>query len=93
MILLPLQNFRLVVVSLGYSLRSDSIISYVKQNVFINDDLVAVLLILVSQRVTIPIPGVSSHTSDMDKIKMERRGAPATMVEWMILAYVAGECL
>ncbi|KAK3099549.1 hypothetical protein FSP39_006161 [Pinctada imbricata] len=49
-----------------------------------------VLLILVSQRVTIPIPGVASQTSDIEKIKMERRGAPATMVEWMILAYVAG---
>jgi hypothetical protein len=50
-----------------------------------------VLLILVSQRVEIPIPGLSDKVaSDLDKIKLERRGAPATMVEWMILAYVAG---
>ena len=53
-----------------------------------------VLLILVSQRVDIPIPGLWDKVeTDLDKIQLERRGAPATMVEWMILAYVAGICL
>lgn len=51
-----------------------------------------VLLILVSQRVEIPIPGLWDKVeTDLDKIQLERRGAPATMVEWMILAYVAGK--
>lgn len=50
-----------------------------------------VLLILVSQRVEIPIPGLwDKVATDLDKIQLEQRGAPATMVEWMILAYVAG---
>ncbi|XP_033743329.1 LOW QUALITY PROTEIN: transient receptor potential-gamma protein-like [Pecten maximus] len=51
-----------------------------------------VLLILVSQRVEIPFPWSSKVESvpDIDKISQEVRGAPATNVEWMILAYVAG---
>lgn len=64
-------------------------ISIVHINFFIS---VTVLLILVSQRVEIPIPGLWDKVeTDLDKIQLERRGAPATMVEWMILAYVAGK--
>lgn len=47
------------------------------------------LLIMVSQRVEIPMldnPG----TSFVKESKTELRGAPATTIEWMILAYVAG---
>ena len=53
---------------------------------------IAVLLIMVSQRVEIPTldnPG----TSFVKESKTELRGAPATTIEWMILAYVAGKLL
>ncbi|XP_053399064.1 transient receptor potential-gamma protein-like [Mercenaria mercenaria] len=48
-----------------------------------------VLLILVSQR--IEIPNIDNRSSSFVKeTKTELRGAPATTIEWMILAYVAG---
>jgi hypothetical protein len=53
----------------------------------------SVLLILVSQRVGVsPNVPKSSLSVDYDytKIYQEKRGAPATNIEWMILAYVAG---
>ncbi|XP_052795116.1 transient receptor potential-gamma protein-like isoform X1 [Mya arenaria] len=47
------------------------------------------LLILVSQRVEIPF--LDNHTASFVKdTKTELRGAPATSIEWMILAYVVG---
>ncbi|XP_067663768.1 short transient receptor potential channel 4-like isoform X2 [Haliotis asinina] len=46
------------------------------------------LLILVSQRVEILSESDSGNHDD--KVKRELRGAPATTIEWMILAYVAG---
>lgn len=51
-----------------------------------------VLLILVSQRVGVSPtqPTSSSVDTDFAKIYQEKRGAPATNIEWMILAYVAG---
>ncbi|CAC5362088.1 TRPC4 [Mytilus coruscus] len=56
-----------------------------------------VLLILVSQRVGVSNPNrvnpngqVSTVDYDYAKIYQEKRGAPATNIEWMILAYVAG---
>jgi len=50
---------------------------------------ISVLLILVSQRVEIPF--LDNNTSSFVKdTKTELRGAPATSVEWMILAYVVG---
>ena len=51
---------------------------------------ISVLLIMVSQRVEIPLldnPG----TSFVKESKTELRGAKATTIEWMILAYVAGK--
>ena len=51
----------------------------------------SVLLILVSQRVGVsPNTPTSSVHYDYTKIYQEKRGAPATNIEWMILAYVAG---
>ncbi|XP_063415087.1 short transient receptor potential channel 4-like isoform X2 [Mytilus trossulus] len=56
-----------------------------------------VLLILVSQRVGVSNPNrvhpngqASPVDYDYAKIYQEKRGAPATNIEWMILAYVAG---
>ncbi|WAQ99587.1 TRPG-like protein [Mya arenaria] len=47
------------------------------------------MLILVSQRVEIPF--LDNHTASFVKdTKTELRGAPATSIEWMILAYVVG---
>ena len=47
------------------------------------------LLILVSQRVEIPMLDNQS-SSFVKEARTELRGAPATTIEWMILAYVAG---
>lgn len=49
----------------------------------------AVLLILVSQRVEIPFLDNDSSAFVKDS-RTELRGAPATSIEWMILAYVIG---
>ena len=50
------------------------------------------LLILVSQRVEIAVLGeVSEADKYKDKIDRELRGSPASLVEWIILAYVAGQ--
>lgn len=52
----------------------------------------SVLLILVSQRVEIPLLDTPTDGSVLkSKVKRELRGAQATTVEWMILAYVAGK--
>ncbi|XP_076467628.1 short transient receptor potential channel 4-like [Babylonia areolata] len=49
------------------------------------------LLILVSQRVEIARIGGGEEASDTrDKVDRELRGSPASLVEWIILAYVAG---
>ena len=48
-----------------------------------------VLLIMVSQRVEIPLLDNTGSTF-IKETKTELRGAPATTIEWMILAYVAG---
>ncbi|KAL8569260.1 hypothetical protein ACOMHN_029881 [Nucella lapillus] len=48
------------------------------------------LLILVSQRVEITRIGGWESDMGKDKIDRELRGSPASLVEWIILAYVAG---
>ncbi|XP_076446339.1 short transient receptor potential channel 4-like [Babylonia areolata] len=48
------------------------------------------LLILVSQRVEIARIGGDASEVEKDKIDRELRGSPASLVEWIILAYVAG---
>ncbi|KAL8587650.1 hypothetical protein ACOMHN_045339 [Nucella lapillus] len=48
------------------------------------------LLILVSQRVEIARIGGEEAESEKDKVDRELRGSPASLVEWIILAYVAG---
>ena len=51
----------------------------------------SVLLILVSQRVEILNIGDEAVDSELDKMDREKRGSPASLVEWIILAYVAGK--
>ena len=45
---------------------------------------------MVSQRIEIPTLDNPGHSFVKDS-KTELRGAPATTIEWMILAYVAGK--
>lgn len=56
----------------------------------------AVFLILASQRIESIIsigvddPILLNQSSSASTYKNERRGAPATSIEWMIMAWVAG---
>ena len=50
----------------------------------------AVLLILASQRIE-SIINLSGDDESNQKMTREVRGAPPTSIEWMIIAYVAGE--
>ncbi|XP_025084879.1 LOW QUALITY PROTEIN: transient receptor potential-gamma protein-like [Pomacea canaliculata] len=71
--------------SIGRLIRKPFIKFIVHQSSYI---LFLLLLILVSQRVE--IVDINGEDSNKDKVDREMRGSPASLVEWIILAYVAG---
>ena len=48
---------------------------------------ISALLILASQR----IESVLRHGGSLEKLKREIRGAPPTVIEWLIIVHVSGK--